>query len=261
MDGFKTTLHFGVAPLGTFDCILGASFCAAHLVSLDWPNHRMKLRDAEDRVHSIHGDRNFISQRKLDLIVPRSEVRQAVQQPGCLFLMIQPLDTAYELTEEELDLTKMRSKVTDAWGLDPSEQQRLDHLLEHRYAHVFEPRKGPPLERVPGESFSIQLTPEAHPQYRNYYRLSPTQQTALRELIAQYVDEGKMDLCAGSSWGAPVILVPKKDGGWRVVFDYRFLNNVTVKDRYPLPRIDDYLNNLQGARYFSSMDALDGFHQ
>eukprot|EP00963_Diacronema_lutheri_P005197 scaffold397_cov395-Pavlova_lutheri.AAC.9 len=70
-----------------------------------------------------------------------------------------------------------------------------------------------------------------------------------------------MDLCAGSSWSAPLILVRKKDGGWRVVFDYRFLNNVTVKDRYPLPHIDDYLNNLHGAIYFSSMDALDGFHQ
>eukprot|EP00963_Diacronema_lutheri_P002895 scaffold228_cov437-Pavlova_lutheri.AAC.1 len=81
MDGFKTTLHFGVAPLGTFDCILGASFCAAHLVGLDWPNHRMKLRHAVDRVHSVHRDRNFISQRKLDLVVPRSEVRRAVQQP------------------------------------------------------------------------------------------------------------------------------------------------------------------------------------
>eukprot|EP00963_Diacronema_lutheri_P005198 scaffold397_cov395-Pavlova_lutheri.AAC.10 len=64
--------------------------------------------------------------------------------------MRQPLDTAYKLIEGELDLTKMRSKITDAWGLDPSEQQRLDHLLEHRYAHVFEPRKGPPPQRVPG---------------------------------------------------------------------------------------------------------------
>ena len=56
---------------------------------------------------------------------------------------------------------------------------------------------------------------------------------------------------------------PCTEKGWgrRVVSDYRFLKSVTVKDRYPLPRIDDYLNNVQGAKYFSSMDALDGFHQ
>ena len=70
-----------------------------------------------------------------------------------------------------------------------------------------------------------------------------------------------MDVCAGSAWGAPVILVPKKDGGWRVVFDHRKLNNVAMKDRYPLPRIDEYLQGLGGAHYFSAMDALDGFHQ
>eukprot|EP00963_Diacronema_lutheri_P010573 scaffold1087_cov443-Pavlova_lutheri.AAC.1 len=70
-----------------------------------------------------------------------------------------------------------------------------------------------------------------------------------------------MDVCAGSSWGAPVLLIPKKDGGWRVVFDYRMLNAATIKDRYPLPRIDDHLQNLRGSSIFSSVDALDGFHQ
>ena len=58
-----------------------------------------------------------------------------------------------------------------------------------------------------------------------------------------------------------MILVPKKDGGWRVVFDYRKLNNVAIKDRHPLPRIDDFLQGLGGSQFFSAMDALDGFHQ
>ena len=70
-----------------------------------------------------------------------------------------------------------------------------------------------------------------------------------------------MDICAGSSWGAPVLLIPKKDGGWRVVFDSRILNASTIKDRYPLPRIDDHLQNLRQSHVFSSVDALDGFHQ
>jgi len=99
------------------------------------------------------------------------------------------------------------------------------------------------------------------PFYRNYYRMSPQQLEILRDMLAEYVDSGKMDLCAGSSWGAPVILVPKKDKGWRIVFDYRRLNSVTIKDRYPLPRIDDYLEQLTGAAFFSAFDALDGFHQ
>ena len=58
-----------------------------------------------------------------------------------------------------------------------------------------------------------------------------------------------------------MILFPKKDKGWRIVYDYRHLNSVTIKDRYPLPRIDDYLQQLTGASLFSAFDALDGFHQ
>eukprot|EP00963_Diacronema_lutheri_P003316 scaffold280_cov391-Pavlova_lutheri.AAC.18 len=237
-------IDFGVPPLETFDCILGATFCHKHLTALDWQNHRM-----------------FISSRKLDLIVPRSEARKAVKDPGCLLLMIQPVDTTPELLSEDSDFSSVHSQVSDEWPLDDAHRQRLDDLVNKQFKHLFEPRTELPPERVPGEIFKIQVEEGATPQYRNYYRLSPQQQTALKELVTEYVEAGKMDLCAGSSWGAPLILVPKKDGGWRVVFDYRLLNSVTIKDRYPLPRIDDYLQNLRGAKYFSSLDALDGFHQ
>eukprot|EP00963_Diacronema_lutheri_P010943 scaffold1255_cov517-Pavlova_lutheri.AAC.1 len=204
-------------------------------MALDWQNHRMVLKNSNGRKHTVYGDHQFIASRKLDLIVPRCEARKAVQDPGCLLLMIQPLDPRPEIIDEEADLDHMRTKVSDEWELDHSDQYRLDGLINHRYKGLFEPRTQLPPERVSGEAFKIQLTENATPQYRNYYRLSPHQQAALKELISEYVDAGKMDLCAGSSWGAPVILVPKKDGGWRVAFDYRLLNNVTVKDRYPLP--------------------------
>ena len=261
IDGFQSSIDFGVAPLETFDCILGATFCHKHLTALDWQNHRMVLRNNNGTKFTVYGDHQFIASRKLDLIVPRSEARKAVKEPGCLLLMIQPVDKAPELISEDSDFGSMHSQVSDEWPLDDAHRQRLDDLLNKQYKHLFEPRTELPPERVPGETFKIQVEEGATPQYRNYYRLSPQQQTALKELVTEYVEAGKMDLCAGSSWGAPVILVPKKDGGWRVVFDYRLLNNVTIKDRYPLPRIDDYLQNLRGAKYFSSLDALDGFHQ
>ena len=261
IDGFQASIDFGIAPLETFDCILGATFCHKHLTALDWQNHRMVLQNSNGTKFTVYGDHQFIASRKLDLIVPRSEARKAVKDPGCLLLMIQPVDTTPELVSEDADFSSMHSQVSDEWPLDDAHRQRLDNLVNKQYKHLFEPRTELPPERVPGEMFRIQVEEGATPQYRNYYRLSPQQQTALKELVSEYVEAGKMDLCAGSSWGAPVILVPKKDGGWRVVFDYRLLNNVTIKDRYPLPRIDDYLQNLRGAKYFSSLDALDGFHQ
>ena len=174
--------------------------------------------------------------------------------------MIQPLDPSKELQAEAEDFALKRSKLSGQYPLTPSQQQRLKELQE-KYKICFEPRLSPPTERTPRESFKIEVEPGATPVYRNYYRISPQQLDILREMLAEYVDSGKMDLCSGSSWGAPVILVPKKDKGWRIVFDYRHLNSVTIKDRYPLPRIDDYLQQLTGASLFSAFDALDGFHQ
>ncbi|KAD5961707.1 hypothetical protein E3N88_13180 [Mikania micrantha] len=64
-----------------------------------------------------------------------------------------------------------------------------------------------------------------------------------------------------SPWGAPILFVKKKDGSFRMCIDYRELNKLTIKNRYPLPRIDDLFDQLQGATYFSKIDLISGYHQ
>jgi hypothetical protein len=64
-----------------------------------------------------------------------------------------------------------------------------------------------------------------------------------------------------SPWAAPVVLAKKKDRTWRFCIDYRGLNNVTLRDMHPLPRIDDALDTLAGAKYFSTLDAWSGYWQ
>ena len=66
---------------------------------------------------------------------------------------------------------------------------------------------------------------------------------------------------SSSPWGAPVLFVKKKDGSFWMCIDYRELNKLTVKNRYPLPRIDDLFDQLQGASYFSKIDLRSGYHQ
>ncbi|GKF83787.1 putative reverse transcriptase domain-containing protein [Tanacetum coccineum] len=82
----------------------------------------------------------------------------------------------------------------------------------------------------------------------------------LSEQLQELQDKGFIGP-SHSPWGAPVLFVKKKDGSFRMCIDYRELNKLTVKNRYPLPRIDDLFDQLQGACYFSKIDLRSGYHQ
>ncbi|GFX33113.1 hypothetical protein TNCV_5042811 [Trichonephila clavipes] len=92
------------------------------------------------------------------------------------------------------------------------------------------------------------------------YRVSPTERRIIHEEVQKMLDEGIVQP-SESPWSSPVVLVRKKDGSWRFCVDYRKLNSVTKKDVYPLPRIDDTLDCLKGAKFFSSMDLRSGYWQ
>jgi hypothetical protein len=82
----------------------------------------------------------------------------------------------------------------------------------------------------------------------------------LKEHIKELLQKGF--ICPSSSpWGAPLILVPRKDGTQRLCMDYHALNEVTIKNKYPLNRIDDLFDQLHGARMFSKIDLRSGYHQ
>ncbi|KAD4178196.1 hypothetical protein E3N88_26787 [Mikania micrantha] len=119
------------------------------------------------------------------------------------------------------------------------------------------------LPGVPPErdvEFRIDLIPGAKPIAKTPYRLAPTEMQELMTQLQDLLDKGFIRPSI-SPWGAPVLFVKKKDGSMRMCIDYRELNKVTVKNRYPLPRIDDLFDQLQGAKWFSKIDLRSGYHQ
>ncbi|GJW26234.1 putative reverse transcriptase domain-containing protein [Tanacetum coccineum] len=108
--------------------------------------------------------------------------------------------------------------------------------------------------------FQINLIPGAAPVARAPYRLAPSEMKELSEQLQELSDKDFIRP-SSSPWGAPVLFVKKKDGSFRMCIDYRELNKLTVKNRYPLPRINDLFDQLQGSNIYSKIDLRSGYHQ
>jgi hypothetical protein len=92
------------------------------------------------------------------------------------------------------------------------------------------------------------------------YRFSPTMKDEIEQQVQEMLDKGFIQPNK-SSFYSPVLLVKKKDKSWRFCVDYRHLNSLTIKHKYPMPIINELLDELHGASWFSSLDLRAGFHQ
>ncbi|CAJ2637692.1 unnamed protein product [Trifolium pratense] len=115
----------------------------------------------------------------------------------------------------------------------------------------------PPKREV---EFSIDLVPGTSPISMAPYRMSASELNELKKQLEELLEK-RFVRPSVSPWGAPVLLVKKKDGSMRLCIDYRQLNKVTIKNKYPLPRIDDLMDQLVGACVFSKIDLRSGYHQ
>ncbi|GJV44974.1 hypothetical protein Tco_1429510 [Tanacetum coccineum] len=141
--------------------------------------------------------------------------------------------------------------VTTKVAEDKSEEKRLEDVpIVQDFPKVFpEDLSGlPPIRPV---EFHIDLIPGAAPVARAPYRLAPSKMKELSEQLQELSDKGFIRP-SSSPWGDPVLFVKKKDGSFQMCIVYRELNKLTMKNRYPLPRIDDLFDQLQGLSVYQS---------
>ncbi|UYV82719.1 hypothetical protein LAZ67_22000665, partial [Cordylochernes scorpioides] len=142
-------------------------------------------------------------------------------------------------------------------SLDESQKEKLRNLLKN-YTDIFEFNKRKQFKDI---NVKHRINTGDHlPTKQRPYRVAPRE----RQIIQDEVNKmEKLDIIqpSESPWASPVVLIRKKDGSWRFCVDYRRLNKITKKDVYPLPRIDDTLDCLRGARFYSSMDLQSGYWQ
>lgn len=133
----------------------------------------------------------------------------------------------------------------------------VQHIL-NQYTEVFQdPQTLPPTRSY---DHSIPLIPGAVPVNARPYHYSPQHKTEIETQVKQLLQSGLITH-SHSPFASPVLLVKKKDGTWRFCVDYRKLNDLTIKNRFPMPIIEEILDELAGAKYFTKLDMRSGYHQ
>ena len=152
--------------------------------------------------------------------------------------------------------------VDELASLTPKDEVRRDLNLPRvvcEYEDVF-PDELPGLPIHRDVDFIIELHPGTSPISMTPHRMSPVELQELKVQIQDLLDKGFIRPST-SPWGAPVLFAKKKDKTLRLCIDYRQLNKVTIKNRYPLLRIDDLFDQLRGAQVYSKIDLHTGYHQ
>jgi hypothetical protein len=136
--------------------------------------------------------------------------------------------------------------------------QDLQRIID-KHSKVFEdiPKGLPPTQNHDHE---IHLIPESVPPNIRPYRYPYTQKSEIECMVEEMLEAGIISP-SQSSYSAPVVMVFKKDNSWHMCPDYRELNKITIKDKFPIPVIDELLDELHGAIYFTKLDLRSGYHQ
>ena len=233
---YRDSLDLEAVPLGHYEIILGVPWLERTNPQIDWRTRRLTLQDQQKQTHVLEAE-------QASGTLSRSALKRQLRKGQVI----------------EIYAIKVEHQASGSSSTS-EDATRNEHELRvmQEYADVFaEPPGLPPSRDV---DHHIELVPGAAPTGRPMARMSPSELDELKKQLQQLTDSGFIRP-SKSPFGSAVLFVKKKDGTMRMCVDYRALNNVTVKNRYPLPRIDELFDRLQGAKCFSKIDLRSGYHQ
>lgn len=169
---------------------------------------------------------------------------------------------SFDKTKNDADRVKQLFSILNLKNLNKEEQISIENLCA-KYSDIFY-LPGDKLTTTNIYEHSISLKPNTTSVFTKPYRLPHAQKGEIKQQIDNMLNEGIIEPCS-SEWSSPILLVPKKTDGtskkkWRLVIDYRKLNNVIQDDKFPLPNITEVLDSLSGSIYFSHLDMYQSYY-
>lgn len=227
------TVDFHILPLCGVDVVLGVQWLKTlGPVLTDYTSLNMKFI-AGGKLVELHGDR----EKDMELVSP-SQLR-------CL-LHTNPSSTFFHIHMETCPQSSPTTQVLP----------EITSLIT-KYSSLFQPPTSLPPSRP--TDHSITLLPNTTPVNVKPYRYPYYQKQEIEDQVAAMLAKGFIQP-SSSPFSLLVLLVKKKDGTWRFCVDYRALNAITVRDRFPIPTVDELLDELGGACWFSKLDLMQGYH-
>jgi hypothetical protein len=229
-QNIKTNLK--IIPLGYYDVIIRMDWLERHKAMLYCYEKSLKYKDENDTARTVQGIQKPVSVRQISTMQFNKCMRK-----GCQFYAIQVTNLLEKENKPNLE----------------------DFFMLHDFRDVFvdEIPELPPRREI---DFSINLLPCSSPILKAHYRMSLLELTELEIQLQELLDKEYIRPSV-LPWGAPILFVKLKDGTLRLCIDYRQLNKMTIKNKYPLPRINDLFDQISGANIFSKLDLRSGYHQ
>jgi hypothetical protein len=280
----EEVLAFSVVNLANYDAILGMPWLMDHNPTIDWRTRTVTIPNVGNNIirtfstvmETVEPIRPLPHRPWEVPVLPPLDIPpppefdddddRSFSSTSYSLLSAKQLKRASRLQDAELGLVVVRPVTAEQ---EPTQQEEKDvievnHVLVKSLLEEFKdvfpsdlPSGLPPKRDV---DHKIELQDGKEPPTKAPYRMSPTELNELNKQLEDLTSKGFIQP-SKSPFGAPVLFVKKKDGTQRLCIDYRALNKITIKNKYPLPRVDELLDRLTGAKFFSKIDLRNGYHQ
>ncbi|XP_048228311.1 uncharacterized protein LOC125369575 [Ricinus communis] len=205
------------------------------LLGRPWQFDRNAVHDGVSNIYTVEP---MVERRPNFLISRKDFKKECAMEGGGFVLLVKPISNVVSYATNSLSLSHLLEEFSDVFPSDL-------------------PKGLPPFR---GIEHAIDLIPRAPLPNKAAYRCNPEQAKELQRQVEELMEKGyvreSLSPCA-----VPALLVPKKEGTWRMCIDSRAINNITIKYRFPMPRLQDMFDELSGARIFSKIDLRSGYHQ